>query len=110
MARTQSEQILQLVRRKKILRSQDLAPLNIPRATLTRLERQGRIRRIGRGLYVAPATELGEHSSLVEAARRVPGGVVCLLSALQFQGLTTQLPHEVWLAVANKAHKPVTRS
>jgi len=107
MTRTHAEQLLRLVRKQKILRSQDLAPLAISRATLTRLERQGLLRRIGRGLYIEPESDLSEHSSLAEAAKRVPTGVICLLSALQFHELTTQVPHEVWLAIPNKAHKPV---
>ncbi len=47
-----------------------------------------------------------EHQSLIEACKRVPQGIVCLLSALQFHGLTTQIPHEVWLAIGNKAWRP----
>jgi predicted transcriptional regulator of viral defense system len=43
---------------------------------------------------------------LAEVARRVPKGVVCLLSALRFHGLTTQAPFEVWLAIENKAIAP----
>ena len=43
---------------------------------------------------------------LAEVARRVPKGVVCLLSALRFHGLTTQAPFEVWLAIENKAITP----
>src|SRR5207249_1522199 len=47
-----------------------------------------------------------EHHDLAEVAKRVPRGVVCLLSALHFHQLTTQLPFEVWLAIDRKAHKP----
>jgi predicted transcriptional regulator of viral defense system len=36
----------------------------------------------------------------------VPGGIVCLLSALRFHGLTTQNPFEVWLAIDRKAWRP----
>ncbi len=47
-----------------------------------------------------------EHHSLAEASRRVPHGVVCLRSALRFRGLTTQNPHEVWLAIRRGARRP----
>ena len=47
-----------------------------------------------------------ENQSLVEACKRVPRGVVCLLSALQFHGLTTQAPFEVWMAVGVRAWAP----
>ena len=50
--------------------------------------------------------EPGEHQSLVEACKRVPHGVACLLSALRFHGLTTQAPFEVWLAIGHKVRQP----
>jgi hypothetical protein len=55
-----------------------------------------------------PKANVTEHHSLVEAAARVPHGVVCLLSALHFHGLGTQNPHDVWLAIDVKAWKPVS--
>ena len=57
-------------------------------------------------MYALPGAEFGEHRSLVEVCRRVPHGVVCLLSALEFHGLTTQMPFEVWMAIGPKARKP----
>ena len=47
-----------------------------------------------------------ENHAFAEIARRVPKGVICLLSALRFHGLTTQLPSEVWVAIAPKARRP----
>jgi predicted transcriptional regulator of viral defense system len=47
-----------------------------------------------------------EHHSLAEACKRVPHGVVCLLSALCFHDLTTQLPYEVWMAIPVTARQP----
>ena len=43
---------------------------------------------------------------MVQATRRVPGGAVCLLSALRFHDLTSQNPHEVWLAIGPKDRLP----
>jgi len=73
---------------------------------LTRLTREGLVRRVGRGLYEVADADWSAHHSLAEVAKRVPNGVVCLLSALQFHELTTQLPFEVWLAVDPKARVP----
>ena len=42
----------------------------------------------------------------MEVCKRAPQGVVCLISALSFHEMTTQIPHEVWLAIGNKAHQP----
>jgi len=64
------------------------------------------VRQVGRGLYVAEGSRVTEHHTLVEATKRVPHGVICLLSALRFHGLTTQSPHEVWMAIAHKARCP----
>jgi predicted transcriptional regulator of viral defense system len=66
----------------------------------------GSVDRVARGLYGWPDADVTEHHSLAEAARLVPKGVVCLLSALEFHGITTQSPHEVWLALPGKAWAP----
>lgn len=47
-----------------------------------------------------------EHQSLVEVCRRVPKAVICLLSALQFHEIGTQLPHEVWIALPEATQTP----
>src|SRR4051812_16853511 len=107
MPQTAAEKILALVRKQGVLRTRELAPLGLARATLTRLEQAGTLRRVGRGLYVRADAELTEHHTMAEVAKRVPHGVICLLSALQFHELTTQVPSEVWIAIANKARKPV---
>jgi predicted transcriptional regulator of viral defense system len=61
---------------------------------------------VGRGLYGLTTRPVSAHGTLAEVARRVPKGVVCLLSALRFHDLTTQAPFEVWLAIDNKAATP----
>ncbi len=76
------------------------------RSQISRLVKAGRLVRIARGLYARPDRAESEHSALVEAAAQVPDGVVCLLSALRFHGLTTQAPSEVWLAIGHKARAP----
>lgn len=103
---TQTEQTLQLLRKVGILRPQDLATYNLSPVTLYSLYRQGKVIRTGRGLYLLPDTELTEHHSLAEACKRVPQGMVCLLSALRFHNIGTQNPFEVWLAVDRKARRP----
>ena len=62
--------------------------------------------RVGRGLYVARGAKPTEHHSLAQASKRMPNGVVCLLSALRFHDLTTQSPFEVWLAIGEKSRLP----
>jgi predicted transcriptional regulator of viral defense system len=99
--------VLRLARRAGVLRPRDLAAVGVPREYLRRLRDAGQLEQSGRGLYTLPTAEVTEHHSLAEACKRVPHGVACLLSALRFHGLTTQAPHEVWLAIDPKARKPV---
>jgi predicted transcriptional regulator of viral defense system len=103
---TTADKLLELVRMQGLLRPHDLAPLGIPRVALTRAVRRGQLERVGRGLYGLTARPVSAHGTLAEVARRVPKGVVCLLSALRFHDLTTQAPFEVWLAIDNKAATP----
>jgi len=95
-----------LLDRMGLARSRDLEQAGISRSQIGRLVQQGQIERVGRGLYKRPDAPLSEHENLAEIARRVPGGVICLLSALRFHGLTTQNPFEVWLSIDRKAWRP----
>jgi predicted transcriptional regulator of viral defense system len=105
-AKNHAAAVKALVRVKGILRPRDLSERKIPRATLSRLCEAGEITRTGRGLYVAGSENVTEKHTLAEVATLVPHGVVCLLSALQFHELTTQMPGEVWLAIPSKARRP----
>jgi predicted transcriptional regulator of viral defense system len=98
--------LTKLAREKHVLRARDLDEIGIPRNYLLRLVQRGTLERVGRGLYAIPNAEITEHQSLLEAALRVPNGVVCLLSALRFHGLTTQAPFEIWIAIDRKAWRP----
>jgi predicted transcriptional regulator of viral defense system len=93
-----------------ILRTRDLEAHGIWRANLRDYVKQGVLTRIGRGLYTLVGVEAGENHSLAEIGKRVPQGTVCLLSALRFHGLTTQQPHETWLALDGRARSPKTDS
>lgn len=80
-----------------------------PREYLRRLVDRRQVRHIRRGLYAHGSFEGDEHQTLVEVAKRVPTGVVCLLSALSFHKLGTQLPSAVWLALPFGASYPRIR-
>ena len=101
-----AERILKIAARKRLVRPRDVEALGIARAYLTRLERRGLLERRARGIYVLADAPVSEHHSLALAAQLVPRGVVCLLSALRFHGLTTQDAHEIWMAIDSKARKP----
>ena len=105
-SKTKGDLVLRLLRRKGVVRASDLERYGIPRVYLTRLCQKGLVERVGRGLYRLARAETSEYITLAEAAKLVPNGVVCLLSALSFHGLTTQIPHEVWMAIDVKARRP----
>jgi predicted transcriptional regulator of viral defense system len=97
---------LALLRRSGVLRLRDFQASGIAKATVLRLAEAGELERIGRGLYALPDREVSESEGLVQVAKRVPTGVVCLLTALEFHNLTDQNPHRVWLAIDRKARRP----
>ena len=70
-----------------------------------RLTRSGAIVRVKRGLY--RWHEADPSSSLIEATRAVPEGIVCLLSAIAFHQLGTRVPRQIELAIHRDANKPV---
>ena len=100
------ERVLRLIGQRGVLRPRDLQEIDVPREYLRRLRDEGLLEQPSRGLYVLASTEPTEHQTLVEVCKRVPQGVICLLSALQFHGLTTQLPREVWIALPAKSWAP----
>ena len=106
MAQTKTAKLVGLIRRKPIIRGQDLDAAGIPRNYLTRMVRRGQLQKLGRGLYAAEALPASEHISLLEVSRKVPKAVICLLSALKFHEIGTQAPHEVWIAIDVKAWTP----
>jgi len=106
MNSTPKNRALELVRKAGVLRPRELSAHNIPRQYLHLLHEEGLVHRVGRGLYVAADADPTEHHSLAEASKRVPRGVVCLLSALRFHHLTTQVPPEVWTAIGEKTRAP----
>ena len=67
---------------------------------------KGRLERISRGVYAVVDAPVTEKHGLAVVACRAPAGVVALLSALRFHGLTTQNPKEIWLAVPAGGRTP----
>jgi predicted transcriptional regulator of viral defense system len=92
------DQVLQLARQKGTVRARDLKERGLPPRYLSRLVKRGELQREGRGLYRHPDAPVSEHHSLVLVAARYSDAVICLLSALQFHELTTQMPRTVWVA------------
>jgi len=98
--------VLDLARKRTILRAAEVEELGIHTQVLTRLVAEGALERVGPGRYRSPAASITENHGLALTAAVVPRGVVCLLSALVFHGLGTQNPTEVWLAIDRRSRVP----
>jgi predicted transcriptional regulator of viral defense system len=84
----------------------DLAPLGFSYERLQGLVQAEVVEKIGRGLYRLSEAEPTEHETIAMVCKRIPKGVVCLLTALQVHGIGTQTPRQVWIALDRKARKP----
>ena len=102
---TDIDGVLQEVNRKGLLRPSELSNPSA-RMHLTRLYKQGKIRRVARGLYAPISDKPSESNTLAIASAKVPKGVICLVSALHYYELTTQIPWEVWLAIPKHSRTP----
>lgn len=106
MSSDRVQRVVDLAREKGLLRPRDLAAVGIPRQYLRIAHERGLVERVDRGLYRAAGEMPSEKASLAEVCKRAPSGVICLISALSFHELTTQIPHFVYLAIGEKAHPP----
>ena len=106
LADTHIQRVLELAGQKGLLRASDLDAIEAPRVVLTRLTAAGLLDKVGRGLYRLPGHPGSEHESLATVATKVPQAVFCLLTALQFHELTTQLPRQIWIAMPRGSHVP----
>ena len=104
MARTQ--ELLLFIKQSKICRSRDAVNKGFTRTEIATLLKAGKIERITRGIYRVSGAPVLPNQSYVELAIRCPNAVVCLLSALQFHNITTQLPHEIWCAIEGTTRAP----
>ena len=87
-------------------RTRDADSLGIPRIYIQRMVKRGVLERVSRGVYRLADGNISEHHSLVQVAVHAPEAIVCLLSALQFHGLTTESPSAVWVMLHHKARSP----
>lgn len=104
---TDKQRALALARELGTVTTRQIVEAGIHSQVLTRLVREGSLERVSRGNYRHPSVAVTEHHGLVLAATAVPKGIVCLLSALGFHEIGTQVPSEVWLALDRRARRPV---
>jgi predicted transcriptional regulator of viral defense system len=104
------ERAIEIARERGIARGSDFDAASVPRMYLKRLTEEGVFLQVGRGLYRLADSPSDAATSLAEAARIQPRGVIGLLSALQFHDLTTHTPHAVWMLLGSKDWAPTGTS
>jgi predicted transcriptional regulator of viral defense system len=102
----QQDRAILLLKQRGMLRLSELAEAGVTAATVSRMMEKGLLHQLSRGLYQLPDATLDANHSLAEAAKRVPKGVICLVSALSFHGLTDTIPSRVWMAIGSKDRRP----
>lgn len=100
------DKVLEYAREHGVIRVRDAIAEGMHPEYLRRLCAKGLLMKIGRGTYILSDMDFSENIGLAQVAKRVPHAVVCLLSALLFHDIGTQLPHEVWIAIDRKAARP----
>jgi predicted transcriptional regulator of viral defense system len=103
---TQRGRTFAFLKSKGMARLSELIAEGVTASTVSRLEREGVIVRLARGLYQLPDASIDAHHTLAEAAKLVPKGVICLTSALAYHELTDQIPAKVWIAIGSKDWRP----
>jgi predicted transcriptional regulator of viral defense system len=102
----QQDRAISLLKQRGIARLSELTDAGITAATVSRMKEKGLLLRLGRGLYQLPGSSLDVNHSLAEAAKLVPKGVICLVTALAFHELTDNIPSRVWMAIGPKDRRP----
>ncbi|MCC6649912.1 MAG: type IV toxin-antitoxin system AbiEi family antitoxin domain-containing protein [Candidatus Eisenbacteria bacterium] len=107
MTRTDRDKLVQMARKRGVLRAADAKAAGYHSQQLTRLVADRVLERIAPGCYLYADRPITENHGIVTVAAAAPGGVICLLSALSFHGIGTQLPSDVWLAIERGTRVPV---
>jgi predicted transcriptional regulator of viral defense system len=89
-----------------VLRMSEALSAGIHRRMLYSMLEAGVIEQLSRGLYrLADLPPLG-NPDLVSVSLKIPNGVICLISALAYHEITTQVPHEVYVALDRGTEAP----
>lgn len=106
-AASQREQLRSIVARRSIIRAQDLRNAGIAGSTIQRALKDGQLVRIGRGLYQDPGSDIEADLTLAEVSKRIPKGIIAMVSALAYHGLTDQMSRQIWVAIGTSDWSPV---
>lgn len=104
------DRLLRHLQRQGLVRTRDLEAIGVPRVALQRAVDRGQVVRRARGVYAKPDHATTRHTDVAAVAARSPKAIVCLVSALDYHRLTTQVPHAVWIMIHKSAHRPIITS
>jgi len=104
---TQRERLRHLLEQSPILRARELREAGVAAQAIARALDTGELNRIARGLYQRPDGPIDAAQALAEASKKIPKGVIAMLSALAFHGLTDQMPRKFWVAIGTSDWSPV---
>ena len=103
---SRQQQILELAKTRGVIRAEDVEAVGISRNYLYRMHKEGLLVKSAAGIYTLPEAPVTKNSSLVQISKRMPQAIVCLVSALSYHGITTQIPHEIWLVIPRGSWRP----
>ena len=103
---TTENAILEMARKTGVIRACEIREAGLHPEYLRKLCKSGHLIRTSRGLYSLADGDITEHHSLAEACKRIPHGIICLLSALSYHEIGTQNPHQIWMAIDRTMRKP----
>ena len=104
MARDKARRLIE--KKGGIVRTGEALRTGIHPRTLYELRDTGELEQVSRGVFRLSVREPIYNPDLVIAALRIPHGVICLISALAFHEITTQIPHAVSVALRKGAESP----
>src|SRR5882757_9106521 len=98
----QEDRAITLLQERGMARLSEFIKEGITAATISRMQQKGLVNQLSRGLYQLPDAPLDANHSLAVAAKLVPKGVICHVSALAFHELTDRIPSFVWMAIGSR--------
>ncbi len=101
--------VIDIIKSKGTVCAADLKRAGIARTTLHNMANHGFLRRVARGVYTLAGNYL-TFEAFAEVMTSAPCSVICLLSALQFHEITTQMPYKTWVAIESNDSKPKSRN
>lgn len=103
---TDRDHLIRMATHREAITAEEVARVGIHSQQLSRLVAEGRFERLARGLYRLKERPPGQFIGLALASLAAPRGIVCLVSALSFHEVGTQVPHEIWIALDRRTRVP----